>query len=105
MYPKRIYSGDWVSEAGYEPMVRSTSEQESETTKSLQKFQFVMTQFPNNVALRKIAQKRELEMLDLTPEELKQVTEAEDQAQIIPPTGQPQEDLTPQLQELGNLMQ
>ena len=33
------------------------------------------------MALRKIAQKRELELLDLTPEELKQVQDAEDQVQ------------------------
>ena len=81
LYPKRVFTGDWKSEVGYEPMVRSTSEQEVETTKSIQKFQFVMSQFPNNLALRKIAQKRELEMLDLTPEELRQVEEAEDDAQ------------------------
>ena len=109
LYPKRVYAGDWVSQAGYEPMVRSTSEQEVETTKSLQKFQFVMSQFPNNIALRKIAQKRELEALDLTPEELRQVEEAEEQTQqqalVQPQQGQPQEDLTPQIQELGNLIQ
>ena len=103
LYPKRVFAGDWKSEAGYEPMVRSTSEQETETTKSIQKFQFVMSQFPNNVALRKIAQKRELEMLDLTPEELRQVEEAEDQAQIQPN----QENLVPQvenqLQQLESL--
>jgi len=96
LYPKRVFAGDWKSEAGYEPMVRSTSEQEVETTKSLQKFQFVMSQFPNNVALRKIAQKRELEALDLTPEELRQVEEAEEQAQITP--AQPQENMMPQIE-------
>src|SRR3990167_3000652 len=96
LYPKRVFTSDWKSEAGYEPMVRSTSEQEVETTKSIQKFQFVMSQFPTNIALRKIAQKRELEMLDLTPEELRQVEEAEDQAQITP--AQPQENMMPQIE-------
>lgn len=81
LYPKRIFTSDWKSEAGYEPTVHSTSEQELESTKSIQKFQFVMSQFPDNVALRRIAQKRELELLDLTPEELRQVDEAEEQAQ------------------------
>ena len=107
LYPKRVFAGDWKSEAGYEPMVKSTSEQESDTTKSIQKFQFVMSQFPTNLALRKIAQKRELEMLDLTPEELRQVEEGEEQAQqtqMMQPQMQ-QEDLAPQIQELGNLMQ
>lgn len=115
LYPKRVFSSDWVSETGYEPMVRSTSEQETETTKSIQKFQFVLSQFPNNVALRQIAQKRELEMLDLTPEELRQVEESEKQAeqmqllaqqpqQQVQPQQPSPEDLTPELSELSQLM-
>lgn len=104
LYPKRVFAGDWKSEAGYEPMVRSTSEQETETTKSIQKFQFVMSQFPNNVALRKIAQKRELEMLDLTPEELRQIEEAEDQAQQVQPEVSPDaSQIENQLQQLESL--
>ena len=79
MVEKRIFTNDWKS--SYEPIVSSSSEQEANDTKSIQKFMFVMSQFPNNVALRKIAQKRELEILDLTPEELKQVEEGEDKAQ------------------------
>jgi hypothetical protein len=77
---KRIFSNDWISE--YEPIVSSSSEQEMNTTKSIQKFMFVVSQFPNNMALRKIAQKRELEMLDLTPEELKAVEKDEEQPQL-----------------------
>ena len=93
LYPKRVYAGDWASETGYEPMVRSTSEQETETTKTLQKFQFVLSQYPNNPALRKIAQKRSLEALDLTPEEMRQVEEAEEQAPVMP-----QENMMPQIE-------
>jgi hypothetical protein len=79
MVEKRIFTNEWKS--SYEPMVTSSSEQESNDTKAIQKFMFVLSQFPNNVALRKIAQKRELQILDLTPEELKQVEDGEDQAQ------------------------
>ena len=78
MFEKRIFTNDWKS--AYEPLVSSSSEQEANDTKSIQKFMFVMSQFPKNTALRKIAQKRELEILDLSPEELKQVEEAEDKA-------------------------
>lgn len=78
IYQKRVYAGDWVSKAGYEPTVTSGVEQETEQTKELQRLQFVMSQFPNNSALKKIAQKRELKLLNLTPEEIKQVEEAED---------------------------
>lgn len=81
LYEKIVYNKDWKSEAGYEPTVRSSSEQEQEQTKTLQKFMFVLSQFPNNPALRKIAQKRELESLDLSADELKQVEDAEEQAQ------------------------
>ena len=103
LYPKRVFTGDWKSEIGYEPMVRSTSEQEIESTKTIQKFQFVMSQFPNNPALRKIAQKRELEILDLTPEELRQVEEAEEQ--ITQQSLQQPTQISPEDTELGQQIQ
>ena len=73
--------------------MRSTSEQESENTKGIQKFLFILSQFPNNLALRKIAQKRMLEIVDLTPEELRQVEEGEKQVQAAQPQENPQEEL------------
>ena len=95
-YPKRVFMNEWKSEAGYEPTVRSTSEQESETVKGLQKFMFVVQQFPNNIALKQISQRRQLEMLDLTPEELRQIEEAEKQS-IQEPQIAPQETAQPNL--------
>ena len=56
-HQKTILKSDWLSEAGYEPVVSSSSEQEAESTKGIQKFMFILSQFPNNLALRKIAQK------------------------------------------------
>ena len=76
-YPKSVLQKEWKSE--YEPIVRSSSEQEQESIKGMQKFQFIISQFPNNMALRKISQKRMLELVDLSPEELKQVEDAEEQ--------------------------
>jgi len=73
MYTQRVYASDWKSDVGYEPIVQSTSEQEQSEVKSLQKWQFVLSQNPNNMALKKISLKRNLELLDLTPEELKEV--------------------------------
>ncbi len=78
-YPKSILQTDWIGE--YEPIVRSSSEQETETTKGIQKFMFLLSQFPNNIALKKVAQKRMLEMVDVTPEELREIEEAEKQAE------------------------
>ena len=95
MYEKKILASDWKSETGYRPIIASSSEQESESIKGLQRFMFLLQQFPNNPALRKIAQKRMLESVDLTPDELRQVNDAEEElakpqtAQITP--AQPQQ--------------
>jgi hypothetical protein len=78
LYPKSVYPSDWKSEFGYEPVVASSSEQEANDVKTVQKFQAVTAQSPNNIVLRKISLKRQLGLLDLTPEELKEVEDAED---------------------------
>jgi len=79
IYPKKVYPIDWKGD--YEPIISSTSEQETEQTKGIQKWQFILNMFPNNPALRQLAQKRSLEIVDLTPQELQEVQEAEEQAQ------------------------
>jgi hypothetical protein len=77
VYEKVVYDSDWKSEAGYEPTVASSSEQESDDLNNIKKFGFVQSQYPNNMALRKIAQKRQLDILDLTAQELKEIEEEE----------------------------
>jgi len=92
VYPKRVFANDWVSDVGYEPTVISKSAQETEETKGLQRLQFVLQQFPNNGALKRIAQQRELKLLDLTPEEIRDVQEAEkkmEEQQLRPQPSQP----------------
>jgi hypothetical protein len=81
IYPKTVFAGDWVSEIGYKPLVRSSSEQEQEGVKTIQKWMFIAQQFPNNPVIREISQKRMLESVDATPEELRQVKEAEEKLQ------------------------
>lgn len=120
MYEKVVYPSDWKSKAGYEPTVASSSEQEADEMKSIQKFGFVIAQNPNNPALKKIAQSRQLKLLDLTPAELKEIEDAEDQmaaqAQMAPPGApqpgaqpspvQPQQGIDPQqLQDLSAALQ
>jgi len=78
LYSRTFLRKDWKSEDGYTPIVRSSSEQEVENTKGIQKFLFILSQFPNNFSLRKIAQKRMLEIVDLSPEEIKQIEEEEE---------------------------
>jgi hypothetical protein len=116
LYEKKVYPNEWKSVAGYEPIVSSTSEQEANDLKSVQKFMAVTAQFPNNTELRKIAQKRQLELLDFTPDELKRVEEAQEeadalekralqqqiqQAQAAQPVQQPTDQQQPQSQPIG----
>lgn len=117
LYFKRVYKGDWVSETGYRPIVRSTSEQEQNNVQSIQKWMFVKSQSPQNQALREITLKRSVELLDITPEEMaqieegeKQVQEAEKQQQMMAMQGgqQPQQQpqgVNPQEQQLQQQIQ
>lgn len=77
VYMKKVFASDWQSVDGYRPEITSSSEQEQNELKTIQKWQFVLKGHPNNMALKKISLKRELELLDLSPEELKQVEEDE----------------------------
>lgn len=79
IWAKKVTPSDWKSEAGYKAFVRSTSEQEDEKTKAVQRFQFLMQVFPENAALRRIGQKRMLELADLTSEEMREIAEEERQ--------------------------
>ncbi|MAH46485.1 hypothetical protein CMI37_11675 [Candidatus Pacearchaeota archaeon] len=78
MWPKVVYATDWKSKSGYRAIVQSSSEQEEEKTKGIQRFMFLLQQFPNNSALKRIAQKRMLEIVNLTPEEQREVKESEE---------------------------
>lgn len=77
IWPKTVYPSDWKSEAGFRAYVRSSSEQEEEKLKSIQRFQFLLQQFPQNSSLKRIAQKRMLEVADLTAEEIREIAEEE----------------------------
>ena len=101
LYEKKIMAGDWKSEFGYKAMVSSSSEQEQNDVKTMQKWMFVTSKHPNNVALQKLGMKRELELLDVTPEEQKQVEEAEVQQM---PTAAPMQS-SPEEAQLGQQIQ
>lgn len=75
LWPKTIYTTDWESPKGYRAVIRSSSEQEAEKTKGVQRFQFLLNMFPGNSALIRIAQRRSLDIVDLTPEEVREVVD------------------------------
>ena len=83
IWPKAVYPSDWKSKAGFKAFARSGSEQEADALKTVQKFQFVMTQYPQNQSLRRIAQRRMLEVVDLTPEEIREIVEEEKRNQMM----------------------
>jgi hypothetical protein len=85
IWPKDVYGRDWKSTAGFKPIVQSTSEQEGEKTKGMQRLFFIKQQFPDNPALSKIVQKRALELVDLTPEEIREVEEYERKKESMAP--------------------
>lgn len=99
MYEKKVFSSDWKGH--YEPNVVSSSEREENSIKSLQKWGFILARHPNNTALQKLSMKRELELLDVTPEELKQVEQAEEQMAQMMQVGTP----NPEMQQLSDRMQ
>ncbi len=102
IYEKKVFASDWKSENGYRPIIASSSEQEAESIKGIQKFMFILGQFPNNTALRKIAQKRMLEAVDLSAEELKQVEDAENQAELQQTEAQQPAQEQPTQSPMGN---
>jgi len=81
LWPKTVTPKDWKTETGYRPVVASSSEHEAEQTKGIQKWDFVIQRNPTNKALRSIGLKRQLEMLKLNPEELRQIQEGEKDAE------------------------
>lgn len=106
IYPKTVYPGDWKSEFGYEPKVASSSEQEEGQIKGIQKWQFILGMFPENSALRRIAAKRSLEIVDISAQELKEIEQEEEQRanQLIqsPIGGTPQTG-APSIAQFGQL--
>ena len=68
----------------------------------MQKWQFLLQMFPQNPALRRIAVKRSLEIVDLTPEELREVEDAEKQAEEMARQQMMMQQIQPQTQQTGS---
>lgn len=105
IYTKKVLAQNWRSKEGYKASVSSSSEQEQNEFSTIQKWQFIISQHPENPVLRTLALKRELELLDLTSDELKQIEDAESPREMEQPVPQvaqqqPQEEpMQPDLEE------
>lgn len=94
---KKSYKGNWfaadfshdkiASEKGYNVTVVSSAEREQKTLEAIQKLKAVAQDFPNNMPLKQILQKKELDLLDISPEEIKSVLDFEKQSSTNPMSG------------------
>ena len=115
-FERKVYPKDWISTKGYKVKVVSSAEQESKQLEDLQKVVMIQKQMPDNKAFRKIAMKRMMGILNLTPQEEKEVEDEEekreeaekiiDKAGVIP-EGMPPETAglkksTGELKEIAN---
>ena len=92
-YPKTLDLAAVYSKEGYKVKVGSKADKESNSLETIQKFSVATQQFPNNIPLQKIQQKKTLDWLDLTPEEKSEVMNFADQQPAppgMPPNGPPQ---------------
>ncbi len=106
VWGKEVKGSEWKSEVGYRVISQSASEQDEEKAASLNRLLAVQSRFPNNKALAVIVQKRSLGILDLTPDEMKQVEEEEkrnvDMAQNPPAPAPPA--VSPEVKQLSQSM-
>lgn len=77
IYEKIVTDKDWKSKAGFEPNISSSSELEESNVKNLQKFAYVRSLSPQNQALKKIALKRSLMLIDVSSQELQEIQDEE----------------------------
>ncbi len=95
MYALEVGTKDWISKKGYDITVQSSSEQESEKTRGIQRLVYLKSQFPNNPVLNRIVQRRSLELVDLSHEEMKEIEEYEDKMMAQPMPVQPVQQAAP----------
>jgi len=76
-YEKTITPNDYVTKSGYETKVWSREEKDSNDTNTLQKLNYAITAIPGNEKLSEIFQRKTLEFVGLTPEEINDIMELE----------------------------
>ncbi len=79
LYTRLIQPKHWLSKDGYQVKVYTSAEQEASGLDTIQKFTAVLGQMPDNIPLKKHFQRKLLDLVDLNPEEIKEVMEFEEQ--------------------------
>jgi hypothetical protein len=92
VYSKDVTTSDWVRPKGYDCKIVLKAEQEKTSNQDMQRLSYVKQSFQNNPVAQKIARKKELELLDWSPDEIKEVISFEEnqgqQSQMMPQIGQ-----------------
>ena len=78
-FKETVKTSDWKDEQGYVCKVVSSSERDQKNIEQVQKMQAVSNMFPNNLPLKNILKKRALDLVELSPEEIKEVMDFEEQ--------------------------
>src|SRR3990167_1597194 len=108
VFEREIAPKDWMTKAGYRVKVWSQDEKKANDTDSLTKLNAVMMNMADNPKLREVYQRKLLEFADLTPDEITEIMQFEEQklmmlangAMGMPPVqpgvpGQPQQQINP----------
>lgn len=86
LYAKDIYPADWIMPEGYKCQVIMKSESEARDQYLLQQVQYTLQNFANNPIALKIVKRKQLELMDLTSDEIDQIMQIEDQMSGMPQT-------------------
>ena len=96
IYSREISPKDWMTPLGYRCKVWDQNEKNEQDAQAIEKINAVSTIMPGNIKLEEIKKRKLLEWLRLTPEEVNDVMEMEEQkvammgqGAIDPVTGQP----------------
>jgi hypothetical protein len=106
MYSKDVTSADWVRPKGYDCKIVLKAEQEKTSNQDMQRLSYVKQSFVNNPVAQKIARKKELELLDWSGDEIKEVLAFEEQQAQAPamPGAMPGAVPSPMMQGMPNKM-
>lgn len=82
-YSQDVSPTDWISESGYEVIVKTKTEKNMADDFDLKKLQYVKNSFMTNPTAIMIAKRKELELLDFKPDEIESIMQAENPQQPL----------------------
>lgn len=107
LFMREIEPKDWMTKSGYQVKIWTQTEKKAQDTDSLQKLNAVKTFMPTNAKLDEVYKRKLLEFADLTPEEVNDIMQQEEQntqmmntlqTQPGQPLNQPQPQVQPPMQ-------